>query len=291
MQLTGQLQNSKDLQMGKVLLSIGHGFSASVLGAHLIKDGWTVYGTTRSVEKAKKLNNDGVNSIIWPGTNLTPYIQKATHILTSVSPNSQGDPVLNQYNEILSKNTFDWVGYLSTTGVYGNHNGGWVDENSPLKPNTTRGKLREEAELSWSKLNINLHIFRLAGIYGPGRGPFSKVRNGTARRIIKEGQLFSRIHVDDIAQVLLASIRYPRQGAIYNVCDDNPAPPEDVISYAAELLDMPIPIAIDYDKAEMSPMARSFYAENKRVSNELIKKELGVELKFPDYKAGLQSLL
>jgi len=277
--------------MGKVLLSIGHGFSASVLGAHLIKDGWTVYGTTRSVEKAKKLNNDGVNSIIWPGTNLTPYIQKATHILTSVSPNSQGDPVLDQYNEVFSKNTFDWVGYLSTTGVYGNHNGGWVDENSPLKPNTTRGKLREEAELSWSKLNINLHIFRLAGIYGPGRGPFSKVRNGTARRIIKEGQLFSRIHVDDIAQVLLASIRYPSQGAIYNVCDDNPAPPEDVISYAAELLDMPIPIAIDYDKAEMSPMARSFYAENKRVSNELIKKELGVELKFPDYKAGLQSLL
>ena len=277
--------------MGKVLLSIGHGFSAAVLGAQLIKDGWIVYGTTRSVEKAKKLNDGGVNSIIWPGTDLTPYIQKATHILTSVSPNSQGDPVLNQYNEILSKNTFDWVGYLSTTGVYGNHNGGWVDENSPLKPNTTRGKLREEAELSWSKLNINLHIFRLAGIYGPGRGPFSKVRNGTARRIIKEGQLFSRIHVDDIAQVLLASIRYPRQGAIYNVCDDNPAPPEDVISYAAELLDMPIPIAIDYDKAEMSPMARSFYAENKRVSNELIKKELGVELKFPDYKAGLQSLL
>ncbi|MDA9089292.1 SDR family oxidoreductase [Amylibacter sp.] len=277
--------------MGKVLLSIGHGFSASVLGAQLIKDGWTVYGTTRSVEKAKKLNDGGVNSIIWPGTDLTPYIQKATHILTSVSPNSQGDPVLNQYNEILSKNTFDWFGYLSTTGVYGNHNGGWVDENSPLKPNTTRGKLREEAELSWSKLNINLHIFRLAGIYGPGRGPFSKVRNGTARRIIKEGQLFSRIHVDDIAQVLLASIRYPRQGAIYNVCDDNPAPPEDVISYAAELLDMPIPIAIDYDKAEMSLMARSFYAENKRVSNELIKKELGVELKFPDYKAGLQSLL
>ena len=277
--------------MGKVLLSIGHGFSASVLGAQLIKDGWIVYGTTRSVEKAKKLNDGGVNSIIWPGTDLTPYIQKATHILTSVSPNSQGDPVLNQYNEILSKNTFDWVGYLSTTGVYGNHNGGWVDENSPLKPNTTRGKLREEAELSWSKLNINLHIFRLAGIYGPGRGPFSKVRNGTARRIIKEGQLFSRIHVDDIAQVLLASIRYPRQGAIYNVCDDIPAPPEDVISYAAELLDMPIPIAIDYDKAEMSPMARSFYAENKRVSNELIKKELGVELKFPDYKAGLQSLL
>mgnify|MGYP003385485175 CR=1 FL=1 len=273
--------------MGKVLLSIGHGFSASVLGAHLIKDGWTVYGTTRSVEKAKKLNNDGVNSIIWPGTNLTPYIQKATHILTSVSPNSQGDPVLDQYNEVFSKNTFDWVGYLSTTGVYGNHNGGWVDENSPL----TRGQLRVEAEFAWSKLNVNLHIFRLAGIYGPGRGPFSKVRNGTARRIIKEGQLFSRIHVDDIAQVLLASIRYPRQGAIYNVCDDTPAPPEDVIAYAAELLGMPIPLAVDYNEADMTPMARSFYAENKRVRNDLIKEELGIELKFPDYKTGLQSLL
>jgi len=246
---------------------------------------------TRSVEKAKKLNNDGVNSIIWPGTNLTPYIQKATHILTSVSPNSQGDPVLDQYNEVFSKNTFDWVGYLSTTGVYGNHNGGWVDENSPLKPTTTRGQLREEAEFAWSKLNVNLHIFRLAGIYGPGRGPFSKVRNGTARRIIKEGQLFSRIHVDDIAQVLLASIRYPRQGAIYNVCDDIPAPPEDVIAYAAELLGMPIPLAVDYNEADMTPMARSFYAENKRVRNDLIKEELGIELKFPDYKTGLQSLL
>ena len=138
---------------------------------------------------------------------------------------------------------------------------------------------------------MNLHIFRLAGIYGPGRGPFSKVRNGTARRIIKEGQLFSRIHVDDIAETLLASIKSPRKGAIYNVCDDNPAPPEDVIAYAAELLGMPIPISVAYDEAEMSPMARSFYAENKRVSNELIKKELGVELKFPDYKLGLRSLL
>lgn len=277
--------------MDKVLLSIGHGFSASALGLELIKEGWTVYGTTRTHEKAKNLKNIGVNSIIWPGTDLSPYIQKATHILTSVSPNTQGDPVLNKYTEALSKATFDWVGYLSTTGVYGNHNGGWVDENSPIKPTTKRGQLREKAEFSWSKLNLNLHIFRLAGIYGPGRGPFSKVRKGTAQRIIKEGQLFSRVHVDDIAQVLLASIKSPRKGAIYNVCDNNPAPPEDVIAYAAKLLGMPIPAAVDYEKAEMSPMARSFYSENKRVSNELIKKELGIELKFPDYKIGLRSLL
>jgi nucleoside-diphosphate-sugar epimerase len=187
--------------------------------------------------------------------------------------------------------TFEWIGYLSTTGVYGNHNGGWVDEETTLAPSTQRGKFREMAENSWTKLDMNLHIFRLAGIYGPGRGPFSKVRNGTARRIIKKGQLFSRIHVDDIAQTLLASIKSPRKGAIYNVCDDNPAPPEDVIAYAAELLGMPVPEAIDFDKADMSPMAKSFYAENKKVSNELIKKELGIKLKFPDYKTGLRSLL
>ena len=287
----GQLQNSKDQEMSKVLLSIGHGFSASALGLKLIQSGWTVYGTTRSIERAEKLNEAGVNSIIWPDTDLKPYIEKASHILTSVAPNYQGDPFLNEYSEVLEKNTFDWVGYLSTTGVYGNHDGGWVDEYSPLNPSTQRGQFREAAELSWSKLNLNLHIFRLAGIYGPGRGPFSKVRNGTARRIIKEGQLFSRIHVDDIAETLLASIKSPRKGAIYNVCDDNPAPPEDVIAYAAELLGMPIPVSVAYDEAEMSPMARSFYAENKRVSNELIKKELGVELKFPDYKLGLRSLL
>ena len=287
----GQLQNSKDQEMSKVLLSIGHGFSASALGAKLIESGWTVYGTTRSIERAEKLNEAGVNSIIWPDTDLKPYIEKASHILTSVAPNYQGDPFLNEYSEVLENNIFDWVGYLSTTGVYGNHDGGWVDENSPLNPSTQRGQFREAAELSWSKLNLNLHIFRLAGIYGPGRGPFSKVRNGTARRIIKEGQLFSRIHVDDIAETLLASIKSPRKGAIYNVCDDNPAPPEDVIAYAAELLGMPIPISVAYDEAEMSPMARSFYAENKRVSNVLIKKELGVELKFPNYKLGLRSLL
>ncbi|MDA8804108.1 SDR family oxidoreductase [Amylibacter sp.] len=277
--------------MSKVLLSIGHGFSASALGAKLIESGWTVYGTTRSIERAEKLSEAGVNSIIWPDTDLKPYIKKASHILTSVAPNYQGDPFLNKYCEVLEKNTFDWVGYLSTTGVYGNHDGGWVDEYSPLNPSTQRGQFREAAEQSWSKLNLNLHIFRLAGIYGPGRGPFSKVRNGTARRIIKEGQLFSRIHVDDIAETLLASIKSPRKGAIYNVCDDNPAPPEDVIAYAAELLGMPIPTSVAYDEAEMSPMARSFYAENKRVSNVLIKKELGVELKFPNYKLGLRSLL
>lgn len=186
---------------------------------------------------------------------------------------------------------FDWVGYLSTTGVYGDHQGGWVDEATPLSPSTTRGQLRVEAEAAWQSLGLPLHIFRIAGIYGPGRGPFAKVRNGTARRIIKKNQVFSRIHVDDIAQVLAASISKPNPGAIYNLCDDDPAPPEDVIEHAAALLGLPIPPAQDFETAEMTPMARSFYAESKRVRNDRIKEELGVKLLFPDYRSGLKSLL
>ena len=171
----------------------------------------------------------------------------------------------------------------------------WVDETTPLTPSTKRGQMRVDAESAWQDLaaraGLPLHIFRLAGIYGPGRGPFSKVRNGTARRIIKAGQVFSRIHVDDIAQILAASIEQPSPGGIYNMCDDDPAPPQDVIAYAAELLGRPVPEAVDFDTAEMRPMARSFYAESKRVRNDRIKSELGVKLIHPDYKSGLKSLL
>jgi nucleoside-diphosphate-sugar epimerase len=166
-----------------------------------------------------------------------------------------------------------------------------VDESTPLTPSTERGELRVAAESAWQATGLPLHIFRLAGIYGLGRGPFSKVRNGTARRIIKTGQMFSRIHADDIAQVVAASIARPRPGAVYNLCDDDPAPPQDVLAYAAELLGLPLPPEVDFDAAEMTPMARSFYAENKRVRNDLIKSELGVHLKYPSYKEGLQSLL
>jgi len=149
-----------------------------------------------------------------------------------------------------------------------------------------------EAEAAWQSIpNLPLHIFRLAGIYGPGRGPFAKVRNGTARRVIKQGQVFSRTHVADIARILAASIKKPNIGSIYNICDNDPAPPEDVIAYAAKLLGMPIPEAIDYETADMTPMARSFYAESKKVRNDKIKTELGVDLLYPDYKSGLKALL
>ena len=276
--------------MNKALLSIGHGFSARALSELLVLDGWRVIGTTRSPQKAQALESQGVEAVIWPGDEL-PF-QQVTHLLTSVAPTDDGDPVLNAHREQLrAAKNLEWVGYLSTTGVYGDHDGAWVDESTPLAPSTKRGEARTRAEAEWSKLGLPLHIFRLAGIYGPGRGPFSKVRSGKARRIIKPGQVFSRTHVEDIAQVLYASIKNPNPGRAYNVCDDDPAPPQDVIAYAAELLGVPVPEAINIEDAEMSEMARSFYAESKRVRNDRIKNELGITLKFPDYKSGLRALL
>ena len=280
--------------MGKVLLSFGHGFSARALARRLVPQGWRVIGTTRNAEKAEALRDEGVEGVVWPGSDLSEALGAATHLLTSVSPGEAGDPVLNALGDDIAAiaGRLDWAGYLSTTGVYGDHEGDWVDEASPLEPSTERGQKRVVAEAAWAAIpGLPLHIFRLAGIYGPGRGPFEKVRRGTARRIIKKGQVFSRTHVEDIAQVLEASINRPNPGAAYNVCDDDPAPPQDVIGYAAELLGLPLPPAVDFEEAEMSPMARSFYAESKRVENRRIKDELGVVLKYPDYKAGLEALL
>ncbi|MXQ08350.1 SDR family NAD(P)-dependent oxidoreductase [Alphaproteobacteria bacterium GH1-50] len=276
--------------MTKTLLSIGHGYSARALARLLIPLGWTVIGTTRSEDKARTLAAEGVEPMIWPGNPLP--IDRATHVLTSVSPDDAGDPVLIEAGETLAKaQHLEWVGYLSTIGVYGGRDGGWVDETSELLAETDRGQARIRAEADWLALGLPVHIFRLAGIYGPDRGPFEKVKRGTARRIIKPGQYFSRIHVDDIAAVVHASIERPNPGAVYNVCDDEPAPPEDVIAHAAELLELPIPPAIPFEEAEMSAMARSFYGESKRVHNDRIKDELGVQLRYPDYRSGLAAVL
>ena len=278
-----------------ILLSIGHGYSARALGRALLDRGWRVIGTTRTAEKAAGLAADGVEPLVWPGADLRPSLAAATHLLSSVAPDAQGDPVLESESGVIAAARLRWAGYLSTTGVYGDHAGGWVDETTPLTPSTRRGQWRVAAEAAWRMLaadtGLPLHIFRLAGIYGPGRGPFRKVRDGTARRIVKPGQVFSRIHVDDIAQVLLASIDRPDPGAIYNLCDDDPAPPEDVIVEAARLLGLPPPPAEDFATADMTPMARSFYAESKRVRNDRIRRDLGVRLIHPDYRSGLRALL
>jgi nucleoside-diphosphate-sugar epimerase len=273
------------------LLSFGHGYSAKALSALLDTDMWTITGTSRAGSDT---------TISWPETSVAHALETATHLLISIAPDEEGDIVLRHLSREIARAApqLQWVGYLSTTGVYGDHNGGWVDENTPLTPSTKRGKMRVLAEKQWQDLaqetKLPLHVFRLAGIYGPGRGPFAKVRAGTARRIIKENQLFSRIHVEDIAQALAASIASPcasGAAAIYNLCDNDPAPPEDVIAYAAKLLGAPIPPAIDFADADLTPMARSFYAESKRVRNDRMKRDLGITLQYPDYETGLRALL
>lgn len=283
------------MSAGPHLVVLGHGYSAGYLTPLLVAKGWTVTGTTRN--DPARIKASGAQPLRWPGDEgaLRAEIARADAILISAGPDAGECPALRDFGAAIAASPARWLGYLSTTGVYGDRQGGWVDEDSPLTPATQRGHDRVAAETACQALaaahGLPLHIFRLAGIYGPGRGPFAKVRAGTARRIIKPGQVFSRIHVQDIAQVLAASIARPAPGAIYNVCDDDPAPPEDVLSHAAHLLGLPEPPAIPFDEADLTPMARSFYSESKRVRNNRMKDELGVTLLYPSYREGLAALL
>ena len=257
------------------LLVFGLGYTARALVRRFGPE-WTVAVTTR--EGGPVLPESGFADV--------------THILVSIPPDAAGDPVLGRYRaDIAALNSLQWLGYLSTTGVYGTRDGGWVDESSALAPTSERGRMRVRAEVAWVKLDFPSHIFRLAGIYGPGRSPFDALRAGTAKRIDAGGQVFSRIHVDDIARVLLASIAKPRPGAVYNVCDDEPARQEAVVAHAARLLGIAPPPLVPLAQADLSPMARSFYADDKRVANALIKQELGVTLAYPSYREGLAAIL
>jgi hypothetical protein len=268
------------------LFCFGLGFSAQALIRRLQPQGWTSSGTNRDGALL-----EGVTVWRFDGSAPIPdaALDDVTHLLLSVPPGVDGDPVLKQHRSMLARKKFDWVGYLSTTGVYGDHGGDWVDEDSPLEPSTERGHRRLEAERAWLDL-LDAHLFRLAGIYGPGRNQLVTLRDGTAKRIVKPGQVFSRIHVDDIAGVLMASIAKPDRRRAYNVCDDEPAPPQDVVAFAAELLGRKPPPEIPFAEADLSPMARSFYAESKRVSNRRIKQELGYRLLYPTYREGLRAL-
>ncbi len=219
-----------------------------------------------------------------------------THILLSIPPDEDGDPVLRSIKDEIESHceTIEWIGYLSTTGVYGDRAGALVDETMEMAPTSDRGKRRQIAEEAWFSLGreigVPVQTFRLAGIYGPGRNQIVSLRSGKARRIVKPGHVFSRIHVEDIASVLEASIAKPNYGAAYNVCDDEAAPPQDVVAFAAELIGVEPPAEVPFENAELTPMAKSFYAESKRVSNERIKRELGVKLQFPTYREGLRAL-
>jgi nucleoside-diphosphate-sugar epimerase len=273
-----------------VLLTLGHGYSAAALAATL--PDWRRLGTTRSPERAAAMRAAGVAPLDWAdAAAVDAAIAAASHILVSLPPDADGDPVLARHRPALAAARPAWLGYLSTTGVYGDRAGGWVDEASPLAPVGERGRRRVAAEAAWAATGLPVHHFRLAGIYGPGRSALDRLRAGTARRIVKPGQVFSRIHVADIAAALAASIARPDPGRAYNLADDEPAPPEDVIEFAAGLLGLPVPPAVAFEDADLGPMARSFYAESKRVANDRIKRELGLRLAYPDYRRGLAAIL
>ena len=285
---------------GKRLFCFGYGFSASALGELLGPAGWSLAGTCRTPEGCRALAGAGVDAVPFsreaPLADPVRSLAGATHILLSIPPDADGDPALDCHGaDIAAIGGLEWIGYLSTTGVYGDTGGAWVDESAPPAPTGARGKRRLEAERSWLALGaehgLAVHVFRLAGIYGPGRNALATVRRGEAKRIAKPGQVFSRIHVADIAQVLAASIAKLHAGAIYNVCDDEPAPAADVVAHACTLLGVVPPLLTPLEDADLSPMARSFYADSRRVSNARIKAELGVTLRHPNYRAGLAALL
>ncbi|MEH6525710.1 MAG: SDR family oxidoreductase [Sneathiella sp.] len=282
--------------MTRRLFCFGLGFAARTF-AHDFPE-WKVMGTGRSPATDKPQETFSVYPFRrdCPVENFADLAKDATHILLSVPPDEVGDPVFDvMAAQIRSLPSLHWIGYLSTTGVYGNLEGDWVDENSPYNPSGYRGRRRVDAEKSWLRLfnefGMPVHIFRLPGIYGPGRNQLVSLKNGKARRISKPGQIFSRIHVSDLAAILSASMTKPCPGSIYNVADDAPAPPEEVVAYAAELLGVAPPPLQDFETADLSPMARSFYADSKRVSNAKIKAELGIRLKYPTYREGLTALL
>ena len=280
------------------LLCFGLGFSAKILTARLAVKGWTISATSRSEAGVSAIQNLGYRGFVFDRSTSLPLhaLDGVTHVVVSAPPGADGDPVLKQHHNDFAAHAaqFRWVAYLSTTGVYGDHGGGLVTEETPLTPNTERGHKRLLAETQWLDLwhglGLPVHIFRLAGIYGPGRNQLLSLLDGTAKRVIKPGQVFSRIHVEDIATILEASITRPHPGRTYNVCDDEASPPQDVVAFGAELLGLPVPPGTPFDEATLSPMARSFYADSKRVSNERLKRELGVVLSYPTYREGLAAI-
>ena len=279
------------------LLVFGYGYSSEAF-VRRTRGRWArVVVTVRSIEKAERLPGEEFVPLLFPGQarEIEAEIAMADAVLVSVPPGETGDPVLEHFRPALAAAPrLAWIGYLSTVGVYGDHAGAWIDETTPPRPTSRRSRWRLAADEAWlgfgREAGKAIAVFRLAGIYGPGRSAFGKLADGSARRVIKPGQVFNRIHVDDIAAVLEASLDRPRAGAIYNVTDDEPGPPQDPIAFAAGLAGCPPPPEMAFAEAEMSPMAASFWGENKRVGNRLLHDELGVRLAYPSYREGLAAI-
>lgn len=284
------------------LFIFGLGYSARVLADGLLAQGWRVAGTTRDEEKAYRLSVAGYEMHFFDRGRALPdpaaALAGTTHLLSSVPPDEYGDPVLDHHREDLARlSGVAWAGYLSTTGVYGPREGGWVDEETPLRPGHERARRRAAAERAWCDVRrvggLPVHLFRIAGIYGPGRNALLERLSGRARRVEKPGQVFSRIHVEDIAGALAASMAAPRSGRAYNLADDEPAPNPEVLDYASRLLGLDPPPSIAFEEAAstMSPMALAFWSESRRVCNRRLREELGYRLRYPTYREGLQALL
>ncbi len=284
--------------MDNHLLIFGFGFTSQAVADRLQSKFKSICGTTRSAEKFDVLKQQDIEPILFDGETVSAELQlalnNATHLLVSIGPNSNGDPVLNAISK--SGDQFkhlQWAGYLSTVGVYGNHDGEWVNEETECKPVSKRSKERVATETEWLQLGrqtgVPIAIFRLSGIYGPGRNTFMNIEKGKARRLVKPGQVFNRIHREDIAQAVDLAIEAKVAG-IFNITDDLPAPPQDVVTYAFELMGKEPPKEIDFASADLTPMARSFYGENKRVSNNKSKTHLGMTYHWPDYKSSLQKM-
>lgn len=281
------------------LFSFGLGYSAGVLAARLATEGWKITGTSTTAAGAERIAARGYRGLVFDGTSRTPAVSAAlaetTHILLSIPPGPAGDPAFVQHAaDVAAATGLGWIGYLSTVAVYGDQHGGWVDESAPPNPMSERGRRRLQAETAWLTLGAETGktamVFRLPGIYGPGRSQLDDVVDGTARRLVKKDQVFNRIHVDDIAGAVAAAIARPSAGQIFNVVDDEPAPPQDVVSFAASLMGRAPPPEIAFETAELTPMARSFYAENKRVRNARLKAQLGYTLRYPTYREGLTAI-
>lgn len=282
------------------LFCFGLGYSAEALARRVRPLGWHVAGTVRTPEKAERLAALGYETFVFDGTSPSPAVRSAlanaTHLVASAAPDDDGDPALRCHaTDIATAPNLRWIGYLSTIGVYGNTDGAWIDETAATNPGSPRAKRRVAAETAWLAFGKDhgkrVGIFRLGGIYGPGRSPIDDVRSGNARRIVKPGQVFNRIHVEDIASVLLAAAEGRGTETVYNVVDGDPSPSADVVAYAAELLGVAPPLEIPIDDADLSPMAQSFFAENRRVRNARLSYDLGITLACPNYREGLKAIL
>ena len=275
----------------------GAGYSGRAFGRLLAQRGIAVAGTTRAAGKAEQLRGDGIEPHLFDGETVSPELIAAlagtTHLVVSIAPDENGDPVLNVLADALAALAgLQWIGYLSTVGVYGDHGGEWVSEESECRPVSQRSIQRLAAEMAWQDFAAStgtpMAILRLSGIYGPGRNAFVNLEKGTAKRLIKPGQVFNRIHVEDIARAL-DFLAGRRADGIFNITDDEPAPPQDVVEFASALMKTDPPPAIDFETATISPMARSFYGENKRVSNAKVK-QAGFGFVYPDYRAALERM-